>query len=89
MPTISIYVSDEQKQKKKELDLKWSNILSLGFKVNENAEKVFALTAELKETIRELEELKADYKIRGKKLQKYIETYGLNEDIMFKFKSEE
>lgn len=84
MSQISIDVTEQQKQKKKELNLKWSNILAMGFKSGENAEKIYMLNSEVLQLQRELDDLKINYMIRGKKLTAYIEKFGIEEDIIYK-----
>ena len=84
MGQISIDVSQQQKDKKKALNLKWSNILQMGFETSENAEKVYILNSEILRLQRELQDIKIDYMVRGKRLQAYIEKYGLDDNIMFR-----
>jgi|WetSurMetagenome_2_1015567.scaffolds.fasta_scaffold254861_2 hypothetical protein len=85
---ISCDVTIEQYNKKKEKNLKWNNIIADGLSISMYREEVFSLRHSVDDLTKELNLLKADHIIRGKKLQKYIEKYGLDEDIIYKFKEE-
>ncbi len=84
MVLISCQVTPEMFEYKKNRCLKWQSLIYEGMKYNEATTKLLIANSQIEQLQKDISVLKAQFQIRGKKLAKYMEKYGVDEEIMFK-----
>lgn len=80
---ISVDVKEEIIEKKKKLNLKWNNLIESGLRYHQLEVQNIVLSNDIRDWERKYQDLEEEYKRRGIRLQKYLEKYGLDEEIMY------
>lgn len=80
---ISVDVKEEIIEKKKKLNLKWNNLIESGLRYHQLEVQNIVLSNDIRDWERKYQDLEEEHKRRGIRLQKYLEKYGLDEEIMY------
>lgn len=83
MALISVNVTPDMVDYKRKNELKWANLILEGMNSHNAAVQNEVIREKMQEIQKKFDVLQADFNIRGKKLARYIEKYGMDEDIMF------
>lgn len=86
MVLISVNVTPEMYEYKKKKSLNWKGLILEGLESTEIRTKLATLQNEYDSLVKDYEKLDLEQKLRGKKLAKYVEKYGIDEDIIYKIK---
>jgi hypothetical protein len=84
MVVISANVSPEIYEYKKKNGLNWSSMIISGYRFNDEHIQVRILENRLADLEREFNEMEAQFKVRGMRLKRYIEKFGMDDDILYK-----
>ncbi len=81
---ISVNVPVDWVIKRRNIGYNWRYLIEMGFKAHENETEIRLLKEEIAEIEKLYKKLEETAQTRGVRLSRYIEKYGIDEEIMYK-----